>query len=207
METCGTKRLDAMMKRTLVLVALAATFALAPAVRAELHQLVLEGQLSSAGGARGVSLHVLCNPDTDGGAISVELWVPQAFKLKDFDYDDFEGPDAAAGDRALSRVSVAGEGGKTEITSAAAGWYSGEDPDTFVFGLSQLSHQQGKIATLLRAVDPKRTQLVWVQAGFNDPKRELRATFTLDPSTVTRLHDTVGVCLAPAARSKSTVKK
>src|SRR5512135_1769676 len=126
------------MKRKLIAIALAAACALAAAAYAELDRLVLEGQVSAAGGTRSASLHVLCNPDADGGAISVELWVPQAFKLKDFDYDDFEGPDAVAGDHALSHVSVTGEGGKTEITYAAAGWYSGEDPDTFVFGLSQL---------------------------------------------------------------------
>jgi hypothetical protein len=190
-----------MMKRTLILSALAAAFALTPAVRAEeLTRLVLEGQLAAAGGTRGVSLRLLCDPDRHGGAISMELWVPQAYKLKDFDYDDFEGPDAAAGNRALSHVSVAGEGGKTEIRYAAAGWYSGEEPDTFVFGLSQRSHQQGKIATLLAAVDTKHTQLVWVQTGFDDPKHELRVTFTLDAATVKRIHDTVGACLAPAAK-------
>ena len=196
-----------MTKRTLILIALATAFSFPPAVRADLNRCVLEGRLSGAGRARAVSLRVLCNPDSDGGAISVELWVPQAFNLKDFDYDDFEGPDAAAGDRALSQVSVAGAGGTTEISSAAAGWYSGEDPDTFVFGLSQLSHHEGKIANLLRAIDTQRTQLVWIQTGFDNPKHELRATFALDAAMVQRLHDTVDVCLAPATRSTPAVKR
>ncbi len=193
------------MKRALIL-ALVGAFTLTPA-HANLNRLVLEGQLASATGTRSATLHILCNPDPDGGAISIELWVPQAFKLKDFAYGDFEGPDAAAGDHELSRVSVVGGTDKTEITHAAAGWYSGEDPDTFVFGLSQLSHQQSQIATLLKAINATRTQLVWVQKGFDDPKREIRATFTLDAATVKRIHETVDVCLAPAARSKRAVKK
>lgn len=195
------------MKRTLIQLALATTFAAASAAHAELHRLVLEGRLHGAGGTRPVTLRLLCEPDPDGGAISVELWVPQAERLKDFDYDDFEGPDAAAGNRALSRVSVAGTSGTTEITYSAAGWYSGEDPDTFVFGLSQPSHQKGKIATLLEAVDPKHTQVVWAQRGFDDPKRELRATFALDAATVTQIRDTVGACLVPAGKAKPAAKK
>ncbi len=194
------------MKRTLVPVVLAAALAPTSTAHAELRRLVLDGQLTTPGGVRSVSLRLLCDPDADGGAISVELWVPQANKLKDFDYDDFEGPDAAAGDRDLSRLSLAGDGAKTEIAHAAAGWYSGEDPDTFVFGLSQLSHRKGKIATLLQAVDPKHTQLVWVQGAFDDPKRQLRAVFALDAATVKRIQDTVGVCVAPAASSKPAKK-
>ena len=193
-------RLHATMKGSLIVIALAAALALTPAVHAELNRLVLEGQLGGRGGTRGVSLRLLCNPDAHGGAVSVELWVPQAYKLKDFDYDDFEGPDAAAGNRALSRVNVGGESGKTEMTYAAAGWYSGEEPDTFVFGLSQLSHRQDKIATLLRAVDTQHTQLIWEQTGFDDPKHELRATFALDAAMVKRIHETVDACLLPAAK-------
>jgi hypothetical protein len=195
------------MQRALIQIAFATAIAAASTAHAELHKLALDGQLQAAGGTRTVSLRLLCEPDPDGGAISVELWVPQAYKLKDFDYDDFEGPDAAAGNRALSRVRVAGASGSTEITYPAAGWYAGEDPDTFVFGLSQRSHRKGKIATLLAAVDPKHTQLVWVQTGFDDPKRELRATFALDAATVRQIRDTVGECLAPAAKSKPAAKR
>ena len=195
------------MNRKLLMLALAAVFAWTPALHADLNRLVLEGRLSGAGNPRDVRLCFLCNPDPDGGALSVELWVPQAYTLKDFDYDDFEGPDAAAGSRALSRVNVSGAGGTTEITHAAAGWYSGEEPDTFVFGLSELSHRQGKIATFLKAIDTKHTQLVWVQTGFDDPQRELRATFALDAATVKHIHDAVDECLAPAAKSKPAAKK
>lgn len=197
-----------MRKRHLLLIASAVVFALASGADAvETDRFILEGQLSSSSSVRSASVRVLCNPDTNGGAISVELWVPQASKLKDFDYDDFEGPDAAAGDRALSRMSVVGASAKTEIVYAAAGWYSGEDPDTFVFGLSQLSHRQGKIATLLRAVSAQHTQLVWVQAAFGDPQRQLRATFALDAAMVKRVHDTVDACLSPAAKAKSAAEK
>ena len=190
------------MERFLVQVMLAAALSAATAARADLHRLVLDGQVHSNAGKRAGQLRVLCDPANDGGAISVELWVPQAATLKDFDYDDFEGPDAAAGNRALSHVSLTGAAGATGITYPAAGWYSGEDdPNTFVFGISQLSHRKGQVAALLAAVDAKYTQLVWVQNGFKD-RRELRATFALDDALVKQIHATVDVCLAPAKSPK-----
>jgi hypothetical protein len=204
-EASGTR--NVVTNRILNWVFAAAVFLPVPAGSAELSQLALPGQLNVAGDTRAASLRLLCNPDRDGGAIGVELWVPRAYTLKDFDYDDFEGPDAAAADRALSRLSVDGKPGTTEIAHAASGWYAGDEPDTFVFALSELAHRQGEIAAFLRAVDAKRTQLVWVQTGFDDPKRQLRATFALDAATVERIHATVDVCLMPAAQPPATADK
>lgn len=196
------------MTRRSLWIALAATYLAVAAAQAEQRRLVLDAQLDNAGDTRSVSLRVLCEPDPHGGAVSIELWVPQAYTRKDFDYDDFEGPDAAAGERALSQVSVVGAGGTTEITYPAAGWYSGEgDSDTFVFGLSQRSHQKGKIATLLESVDARDTRLVWVQKSFRGPKRELRATFPLGAETAMKIRDTVDVCLASTAKSKRAARK
>jgi len=189
------------------LLAGAAMLGAASAARADQRRLVLDGKLESAGSTRAVTLRALCEPDPNGGAISVELWVPQAAQLKDFDYDDFEGPDAAAGNRALSTVRVSGAGNSSEITYPAAGWYSGEDPDTFVFGLSQRSHRSGTVATLLKAIDAQRTQLLWIQRGFDNAKRELRATFALDPAKVQQIHDTVDACLAPAKGKPASKKR
>jgi hypothetical protein len=191
------------MRRCCGSLLVAAVLAGASGARADdLQRFDLNGQLQVAGGTRPVSLRLLCAPDAHGGAISIELWVPQAFTRKDFDYEDFEGPDAPAGNRALTHLSLAGGKSATEIAHPAAGWYSGEDPDTFVFGLSQASHRQGKIAALLQAVTPERTGVTWVQRGFDDPKRDLHATFALDAETVKHIRATVDACLPPAAKAK-----
>jgi len=193
------------MMRTTTPIVLAGILVAFSSARAEQRRLVLDGQLDSAGDTRSASLRILCEPDPHGGAISVELWVPQAYTRKDFDYDDFEGPDAVAGNRALSHVSVSGADGTTEITYPAAGWYSGEDdPNTFVFGVSQRSHQKGKVATLLAAVDARDTRVLWVQKSFRGPTRELRATFALDAEKAKQIRDTVDACLAPLAKPKPT---
>jgi hypothetical protein len=194
------------MQHAPILMALATALAAAPAA-ADLHRFTISGQLAAPDGAtRPASLRLLCEPDPNGGAISMELWVPEAATRKDFDYADFEGPDAPAAEKMLTHVSVAG-GGAIMATAAAAGWYSGENADTFVFGLSQRSHEPGAVATLLEAVDPRDLRLIWVQTSFDEPKRELRAMFALDPASVKQLRDTVDPCLPPAAKSSPAATK
>ena len=187
-------------------IALAGALAAATMAQAQEHRFELQGHLADAGTGRSVSLRVLCEPDGHGGAMSLELWVPLAGEPKDFDYDDFEGPDAPAGDRPLSRVTFSGPNGAREIAGPAAGWYSGEQPDTFVFGVSQRSHQTGKLASLLGAVDPRHTQLAWVQTSLTDHTHQLRAVFALDRDIVKQIRDTVASCLAPAAHAKSAAR-
>jgi hypothetical protein len=154
------------------------------------------GTLNIDGGQeRSATLHVGCSPDADGGALVVELIVTQANARKDFDYDDFEGPDAAASTRALSHVAWKTAAGTTDITHAAAGSYLPEPPESFMFGIDQLSRRRGAAATLLAAVDAEPGQMVWTQTGFVDAKRKLIATFIFDAAATLRLHDAVQACL------------
>jgi len=190
------------MQRTLTSVAILLGAAVAAAHGDQRH-FALDGTVKSGAGTRAATLRVLCEPSSDGGAISLELWVPEAFKRKDFDYDDFEGPDAVAGGRALSRCTASGPGSHLEIVAAAAGWYSGEDPDTFVFGVSQPSHQKGQVASLLQGIASTTAQLVWVQSAFAAHTDALRATFALDAAGAQQLRATVAPCLAPAAPAKA----
>jgi hypothetical protein len=85
------------------LLAAAPALAFAAAAHADLHEFSQAGTLKvDAGAPRSATLHAACSPDKDGGALSIELIVLEANTLKDFDYDDFEGPDAAAGQGAES---------------------------------------------------------------------------------------------------------
>src|SRR5215831_19957198 len=102
-----------------------------------------------SGATRSAKLRVACSPDKAGGVLSIELTVPEANTRKDFDYDDFEGPDAEAASKTLSRLSWTGAAGATAITSVASGWYAPEPPDSFMFGVSQPSRRPGAPAQLL----------------------------------------------------------
>jgi len=147
------------------------------------------------GPERSAMLHVGCSADPAGGALVVELVVTEANTRKDFDYDDFEGPDASAGAKALSHVAWKTASATTEITHAAAGSYLPEPPESFMFGIDQLSRRPGPAATLLSAVGVEAGQLVWTQKGFDEAKRKLNATFNLDAAATQGLRDTVAACL------------
>lgn len=155
---------------------------------------------------RPVTLRISCDPAPQG-VLSLELWVPQAFALKDFDYDDFEGPDAAALDRELSVLTLGGEAAPTKVSHAAAGWYSGEDPDTFVFGVSERSRAHAKLAAFLGALRADPTTLLWIQKSLDASARVLSATFALDAATVARVHATVDPCVAATATPQSKPKQ
>ena len=173
-----------------------ATLAMMACAHAELHQFVQDGILKIGTAAeRSAMLHVNCSPDLDGGALAIELVATEANTRKDFDYDNFEGPDAPAGGKALSHVAWTTATGTTQIAHAAAGWYAPEPAQAFMFGISQPSHHREEPARLLNAIRDEPGTLVWTQTGFDDGKRQLVAHFELDAAAVKRLHDAAAVCL------------
>lgn len=173
--------------------------AIAAGANAELHEFSQAGTLKiDAGAPRNATLYIACSPDKDGGALSIELVVPEANARKDFDYDDFEGPDAAAGGKALSHLVWTTAAGSTEITRAAAGWYAPEPPESFMFGVTQMSHRREPPAKLLGAVGGDAGKLVWTQTGFDKATRKLVATFELDATSAARMRDAVSGCLPKA---------
>ena len=105
-----------------------------------------------AGQDRSATLHVGCSPDPEGGALILELIATQANTRKDFDYDDFEGPDAPAAAKTLTHVAWKTAAGTSEVTHAAAGSYLPEPPESFMFGIDQLSRRRGPATALLTAV-------------------------------------------------------
>jgi hypothetical protein len=157
------------------------------------HEFTQSGKIQvGAASTNTATLRVGCTPDPNGGALEIALIVPGAYTRKDFDYEDFEGPDAAASSKALSTLTWSAVSGKTTITHAAAGWYL---DDAFNFGVSQLSHRREEPARLLNAIGGEQGQLSWEQIGFDDAKRKLRADFQLDAASAQRLHIAAAECL------------
>ena len=186
---------------------LAIALAVSGAAVAASRQFDQAGNLTIAGAAaRPAHLHIACSPDQNGGALSIELTVPEANTRKDFDYDDFEGPDASAGSKALSHLVWTAAGTTTDITLAAAGWYAPEPPDSFMFGVSQPAHRDDAPAKLLAAIGKLPGQLVWTQSGADAKQGALIATFDLDAEAARRVHAAVQSCLPigkPASKRES----
>jgi len=177
----------------------ASALAFIAAAHAGLREFSQAGTLTIDGGiARSATLHAACSPDKDGGALSVDLIVLEANTRKDFDYDDFEGPDAAAGGKALTHLAWTSKSGTTGISSAAAGWYAPEPPQSFMFGISQPSQRRDPPAKLLGAIGAEPGKLVWTQTGFDKSTRKLVAAFEFDEAAAMRLRGAIAACLPDA---------
>jgi hypothetical protein len=171
--------------------------ALAALAHAESRELTLTGEVhdenGGKSGSRSTTLRIFCEP-AKGGVIGRELRVPQAAKLKDFDYDDFEGSDAVGRDKEHSWIDVRGASSGSGAASAANGWYAGDDPDTFVVGVTAAAHKPSTLATLFQSIDATDTVLGWV-LGSGDKQRWLRATFALDAAKLAGIRTTIAPCL------------
>jgi hypothetical protein len=178
------------------LLATAVALAFCVAANAASFEFSQAGTLKVDNGAeRSATLHLACSPDNEGGALSIELMVPEANTRKDFDYDDFEGPDAVAGGKPLSHIAWISATSTTEISYAAAGWYIPDPAGAFMFGVSQPSHHRKPPANLIAAIGPDPGRLVWTQTGFDKARHELVATFELDAAVAEKLHAAVVRCL------------
>ena len=150
------------------------------------------------GASRDATLHIGCSSDRPGGAIVIELIVPDAYTKKDFGYEDFEGPDAPAG--ALSHLEWTTAMRGTSITTRVAGSYIPDPPDAFQFGLDVMSHQKSAGATFLANVTGDAGKLVWTQSSYDKSKRTLVASFDIDAAESQRIHDLLAPCLPDAAK-------
>ena len=145
------------------------------------------------GAERASTVHIGCSSDKHGGAIVVEITVPDAYTKKDFDYDDFEGPDSPAG--ALSGIEWIAATKTTHVTTTASGSYIPDPPDAFRFEIAELSRRKSAPATLLAGVDGSAARLVWTQASYDKSGRSLVATFAFDTNESARVRDAVKACL------------
>lgn len=148
-----------------------------------------------AGDGTPVRAELLCHPDRRGGAISLHLLVAKALSRGDLDYEAFEGPDAPARDADLTRLELRSEGADASLERTAAGWFGGDEPGTFVLGVSELSGKPSPLASLLGRIGTSPAQLTWTQTGFADRHRRLVARFELDAARAKSLRDAVAPCL------------
>ncbi|HEX4480085.1 MAG TPA: hypothetical protein VH082_04705 [Rudaea sp.] len=149
-----------------------------------------------SGDVRASTVHIGCSSDPHGGALVVEIIVPDAYTKKDFGYEDFEGPDAPAGK--LSHIEWIAGAKTSQITTAIAGGYIPEPPDAFNFEIAGISRRASSAATLLAGVEASEAKLVWTQSSYDKSKRTLVATFAFDASESAHVRDVVKACLPPA---------
>jgi len=161
-----------------------------------LQAMSLGGQAITPAGPRDVQLNVFCRSDRDG-MVGLQLLVLDAEHVTGFDFAPFEGPDAPAGEKALSRIQVSSRHRNSHSTLRAGGWYSADVQGAFVLGVSQRSHRRGAVARLLRDMLAADARLSWTQLGFGNTEVKVEASFALNATQQKRLRTVVRNCLPP----------
>lgn len=128
-----------------------------------------EGTASFRGIDVPAALALLCRPG-ENGTVSWEMKIRDSSKLRDFGFDDYEGPDAIALD--ARRTEIVPEGGmmKTVVKAAPAGWYA--EADVFVLGASAKVEEASEVALLADVIGPQTRAVVWTSPslrGNGDP--------------------------------------
>jgi hypothetical protein len=136
------------------------------------YQLSLRGIAETPAGRRDVTLNVHVGP-LDSTAL--ELVVPESERAG-FDFGPFEGPDAPAG--ALTRLLVTEGRAAARVSTAVAGWYSGDVPGAFVLEVYRDRRDAQPILRLLTSLASDGAHLRWSQLGHGRNAGSITATFT-----------------------------
>jgi hypothetical protein len=147
----------------------------------------------NAGPEHPARLRIACLPESDSGSLVIELTIPDAYTRKDFDYDDFEGPDAPTDP--LSRVDYVTAAHSAPITMKASGSYIPQPANAFQFAINEPPRRKSQEATLIASFGSQPGKFVWTQSSIDQSQRRFTATFDFDVAEATRVHDMTIACL------------
>ena len=111
-----------------------------------------------------------------GGASTITFIVLGAFKMKGFDFDDFEGPDAPAQRHAQVTITAHRPGGDLVIRTACTGYYTVSD-EGFAFEITTMANVRGKVTQLSDALINGATGISIHIKGLKHPEKIIEATF------------------------------
>jgi hypothetical protein len=175
-----------MMRKVSTIAVLAALLIITPvlALAQEWRQSSADGvqiaQISAQGmtpsGATETKLILKCRAGKDG-AISLVYRINGVDKIKGFNFDDFEGPDAVAANRKLTTFTVQSAEGNLAINTALGAYYSGEEKDSFDFEFSALNNSHGDLRRLINALMKGATKIVVKVQDSKDKSKFLQTEF------------------------------
>lgn len=136
-------------------------------------------------------------PDVTG-VLAVELAVPGYDQLHDmFDFDPFEGPDAAAGPLTLLQVNGTHATAADRFTASGSVVPFGTS-EAFALAVSASRRDPGplrRLAAVLRPLTNGAGRLVWSQSNSKPGGTPLRASLELTPARSEQLRTGLGPCV------------
>jgi hypothetical protein len=111
-----------------------------------------------------------------GGVANLVLTVVGAAKMKNFGFEDFEGPDAPAMRKPLVTMTVHRPRGDLVTTTAVTGSYTVSD-EGFEFNLSLDYNRPSKVTRITDALRQDGTGISVSVRGLKDPKKAINVDF------------------------------
>lgn len=136
-----------------------------------------------------------------GGGTYLILHLSDASLVKNFDFDEFEGPDAPFGTRKLAKIQIQSSNGTQTIEAAGAGWYS--SAKEFMFSVAVGRQPLSVRKRLIAVLSGNDAKLSFTVHGLKKPSQTISAT-TTDASLINGLRDALNG--KPSANSKTTAK-
>jgi hypothetical protein len=121
------------------------------------------------------TLSFQCSPGK-GGTSTITFIVLGAAKMKGFDFDEFEGPDAPAQRRALVTLTAHRPAGDLVIRTACTGYFTVSD-EGFAFEVTIMANVRGKVTRLSDALIHGATGISIHIRGLKHPEKNIEATF------------------------------
>lgn len=175
---------------------------MAPALARPGETLTLPGEARTGEDLRAARFTFLCSSN-DGphvtGVLGVDLEVPRHATLRPvFDFDAFEGPDAAAGRR--TRLETTAEGAPLRLQLAVSGSIGVAEDAPFIFSAIAARRQDAaRLAELSRLLAPLTqgaATLTWNQGHARPGGPSIQARLEVSAADAQRLREILGPCLA-----------
>jgi hypothetical protein len=116
-----------------------------------------------------------CSPGK-GGTSTITFVVLGAFRMKGFDFDDFEGPDAPAQRHSQVTITAHRPSGDLVIKTACTGYYTVSD-EGFAFEITTMANVRGKVTQMSDAMIQGATGISVRVQGLKHPQKVIQANF------------------------------
>lgn len=153
-------------------------------------QVVLHGTVTTESGEHPAWFTLMCTQGS-GGALSLQLSL-MSETAPGFPFDAFEGPRAPASFQPSAELRA----GKQSLGQiAVSGWYGGDGPGVFVFGIATTPGQHNTAANAAMALSKPGVTFTWIQNSGNAQTPPLVAQFVPDAVQERELSRIAAPCL------------
>lgn len=153
-------------------------------------QVVLHGTVTTQSGEHPAWFTLICTQGR-GGALSLQLALV-ADTAPGFPFDAYEGPGAPASHQPSAELRV----GRLPLASVpVAGWYGGDGPGVFVFGIATTPGQRNAITSAAAALGKPGVTFTWIQNSGNVQTPPLMGCFVPDEKQSRALQRIAAPCL------------